>query len=65
MDAIGLVFARPYALLLLLLLVPLAVYLSRTSMALMRPLRRRWSLALRIVPITLLVWLSEVGCARG
>jgi uncharacterized membrane protein len=56
MDAInGFSFTRPEALLLLLLLVPLAVYLSRTSMALLRPTRRRFSLGLRIALITLLV----------
>src|SRR2546421_9819526 len=51
----GLTFSRPGALLLLLLLVPLAVYLSRTSMALLRRNRRRFSLGLRILIITLLV----------
>ncbi|HKP54986.1 MAG TPA: VWA domain-containing protein [Chloroflexia bacterium] len=56
MDAFpGLSFARPEALLLLVALVPLAVYLSRTSMALLRRGRRRWSLGLRIAIITLLV----------
>src|SRR5438270_3804559 len=63
MDAVSsLQFERPEALLLLLLLVPFAVYLSRTSMALLRPGRRRLSLGLRIVLITLLVLaLSGVG----
>src|SRR5437868_11778631 len=52
---VGFSFTRPWALLLLLLLVPLAVYLSRTSMALLRRNRWRFSLGLRIVIITLLV----------
>src|SRR6266436_4564495 len=67
MDAItGFSFARPEALLLLLLLVPLAVYLSRTSMALLRPRRRRFSLALRIALITLLVLaLAGTGIVRA
>src|SRR5712691_3821415 len=67
MDAIiGLSFARPEALLLLLLLVPLAVYLSRTSVALLRPRRRRFSLALRIALITLLVLaLAGTGIVRA
>src|SRR6188474_3218191 len=51
----GFSVARPEALLLLLLLVSVAVYLSRTSMALMRRGRRRWSLGLRIGIIALLV----------
>src|SRR5207248_3315908 len=51
----GLAFSRPGALLLLLLLVPLAVYLSRTSMALLRRNRRRFSLGLRVFIIVLLV----------
>src|SRR3954454_13550182 len=51
----GILFSRPCALLLLLLLVPLAIYLSRTSMALLRRNRRRFSLALRTVIIALLV----------
>jgi Mg-chelatase subunit ChlD len=54
-PATGLSFTRPEALVLALLLVPLAVYLSRTSMALMRRSRRRFSLALRLVIIALLV----------
>src|SRR4051812_34507426 len=63
MDAFaGFTFARPEALLLLLVLVPLAVYLSRTSVALLRRERRRWSLGLRIAIIILLVFsLSGVG----
>ncbi len=66
MDAVGLSLARPLALLFLLALVPLAVYLSRTSMALMRPRRRRWSLALRIALITLLVLaLSGLSVVRA
>lgn len=51
----GVSFARPEVLLLLLLLVPLAIYLSRTSMALLRRATRRFSLGLRIVIIVLLV----------
>jgi Mg-chelatase subunit ChlD len=51
----GISFSRPWALVLLLLLVPLAVYLSRTSLALLRRNRRRFSLALRILIIILLV----------
>lgn len=66
MDAFGLSLSRPIALLFLLVLVPLAVYLSRTSMALMRPRRRRWSLALRIMLITLLVLaLGGLGIVRA
>jgi Mg-chelatase subunit ChlD len=57
MDAFaGLSLARPEALLLLVVLVLLAVYLSRTSMALLRRGRRRWSLGLRVAIITLLVF---------
>lgn len=52
---VGFSFTRPWALLLLLLLVPLAVYLSRTSLALLRRNRRRFSLGLRTLIITLLV----------
>jgi Mg-chelatase subunit ChlD len=48
-------FARPEALLLLAVLLPLAVYLSRTGMVLLRRGRRRWSLGLRIAIIMLLV----------
>src|SRR5690242_505662 len=51
----GLSFARPEALLLLAVLLPLAVYLSRTSLALLRRGRRRISLALRLLIIVLLV----------
>ena len=50
----------------LAVLVPLAVYLSRTSMALVRRGRRRWSLGLRITIITLLVLaLAGVGISTG
>src|SRR4051794_31766311 len=63
---IGLSFARPEALLLLLLLLPLAVYLSRTSMALLRRATRRFSLALRMLIIILLVLaLSGVEIVRA
>src|SRR5437899_3324163 len=55
LPSTGLSFSRPEALLLVLLLVPLAVYLSRTSLALLRRGRRRFSLGLRLVVITLLV----------
>jgi Mg-chelatase subunit ChlD len=56
MDAItGFSFARPEALLILLMLVPLTIYLSRTSIAFLRPRSRRLSLALRIAIVTLLV----------
>ena len=48
-------FSRPEALLLLLLLVPLAIYLSRAGLALVRRGRKRLSLGLRIALITLLV----------
>src|SRR5207248_2851628 len=48
-------FSRPEALLLLLLLVPLAIYLSRAGLALLRRGRKRLSLGLRIAIITLLV----------
>ncbi|MEO8288437.1 MAG: VWA domain-containing protein [Chloroflexota bacterium] len=67
MDAItGFSFSRPEALLLLLLLVPLTVYLTRTSMALLRPQRRRFSLALRLVVISLLVLaLAGLGIVRA
>ena len=66
MEAFGLSLSRPLALLFLLALVPLAIYLSRTSMALMRPRRRRWSLALRIILITLLVLaLGGLGIVRA
>lgn len=51
----GVSFLRPWALLLLLVLVPSAIYFSRTSMALLRRGRRRFSLGLRIAIITLLV----------
>src|SRR5215210_5135597 len=60
MSLAGFSFARPEALLLLLLLVPLAVYLTRTSMALLRKGRRQFSLAVRLVIIALLV-LSLAG----
>src|SRR5436305_14314621 len=61
----GISFARPEALI-LLVLVPLAVYLSRTSMALLRPRRRAFSLALRIAIITLLVLaLGGTGVVRA
>lgn len=56
----GLAFSRPPALLLLLLLVPLTVYLSRTSMAFLRRGARRWSLGLRLAIVVLLV-LSLAG----
>src|SRR5438874_10661536 len=56
MDTImGISFARPAALLLLLLLVPLTVYLSRTSLALLRRRTRGISLGLRLAVIALLV----------
>ena len=59
-------FTRPAALVLLLALVPLAVFLSRSSLALLRPTARRVSLALRLVIITLLVLaLSGVGVVRA
>src|SRR4051812_6013560 len=62
----GISFARPEALVLLLLLIPQAVYLSRTSMALLRPRRRAFSLALRIAIITLLVLaLGGMGLVRA
>lgn len=62
----GISFARPEALLLLLVLVPLTVYLSQTSMALLRPRRRAYSLALRIAVITLLVLaLGGIGIVRA
>ena len=62
----GLAFARPEALVLLLLLLPLAVYLSRTSMAILRRGVRRFSLALRLVIIILLVLaLSGVEVVRA
>lgn len=66
MDAFGLSLERPWALLLLLLLVPAAIYLSRTSMALMRQGRRRWSLALRVTLILLLVFaFAGLGVVRA
>src|SRR2546421_11008259 len=67
MDGIaGVSFSRPEALLLILLLVPLAVYLSRTSMAMLRPRRRAFSLGLRIALITLLVLaLAGTGVVRA
>jgi Mg-chelatase subunit ChlD len=59
-------FTRPVALLLLLLLVPLTVFLSRTSMALLRPAARRASLALRLLIVALLVLaLSGVGIVQA
>ncbi len=59
-------FTRPVALVLLLALVPLAVFLSRSSLALLRPAARRVSLALRLVIITVLVLaLSGVGIVRA
>jgi uncharacterized membrane protein len=62
----GITFARPEALLLLLALLPLTVYLTRTSMALLRPRRRRFSLALRVVIIALLVLaLAGTGVVRA
>jgi Mg-chelatase subunit ChlD len=51
----GLSFARPEALLLLAVLIPVTVYLSRTGLVNLRPSARRVSLALRIVIVTLLV----------
>src|SRR5215212_121882 len=55
MDSIaGLSFTRPEGLL-LLALVPLAIFLSLRGRSLMRRSRRRLSLALRIVVISLLV----------
>src|SRR5690349_1892954 len=62
----GISFTRPEALLLLALLVPLAVYLTRTSLALLRPRRRALSLGLRVVIITLLVLaLAGTGVVRA
>jgi uncharacterized membrane protein len=62
----GLSFTRPVALLLLLLLVPLTVFLSRTSLALLRPATRRFSLVLRLLIVTLLVLaLSGVGVVQA
>src|SRR5512132_2600039 len=62
----GLSFTRPFALVLLLLLVPLTVSLSRTSRALLRPATRRASLALRILIVALLVLaLSGVGIVEA
>jgi uncharacterized membrane protein len=62
----GISFGRPEALVLLLVLVPLAIYLSRTSMALLRPRRRALSLGLRIAIITLLVLaLGGMGVVRA
>lgn len=56
MDAnLGVSFLRPEALLLLLLLVPLTVYLSRTSVAYLRRGARRWSLWLRLAIVVLTV----------
>src|SRR5436190_5628817 len=52
---LGFSFTRPEALILLLVLVPLAVYLSRTSLALLRRATRRFSLGLRVVIVVLLV----------
>ena len=52
---LGLSFSRPVALLLLVLLVPLTVYLSRTSLAYLRRGARRWSLGLRLAIVALLV----------
>src|SRR5437667_10919134 len=51
----GLSFSRPEARALLLVLVPLVIYLSRTRLGLLRRGRRRFSLGLRLVVITLLV----------
>lgn len=62
----GLSFSRPLALLLLLLLVPLTVYLSRTSFAFMRRGARRWSLGLRLAIVALLVLsLAGAGIVRA
>ncbi|MDQ5823812.1 MAG: VWA domain-containing protein [Chloroflexota bacterium] len=62
----GLSFSRPLALLLLLLLVPLTVYLSRTSLAFLRRGARRWSLGLRLAIVVLLVLsLAGVGITRA
>lgn len=52
---LGVSFSQPYALLLLLLLVPLTVYLSRTSLAHLRRGARRWSLRLRLAIVVLTV----------
>src|SRR5689334_1730235 len=52
---LGLAFQRPEALLLLLALVPLAIFLSRTSHAYSRRGRRRLSLGIRLIIITVLV----------
>lgn len=62
----GLSFSRPVALLLLLLLVPLTVYLSRTSLAFLRRGVRRWSLGLRLAIVALLVLsLAGTGIVRA
>ena len=67
MDAFsGLSFSRPEVLLLLPLLLPVVIYLARTSMAMLRKPARRLSLALRIAIVTLLVLaLSGVGVVRA
>lgn len=63
---VGLSFLRPEALLLLLLLVPLAIYLSRTGQSPLRPGVRRFSLGLRVALIVLLVLaLSGVSVVRA
>ncbi|HVF99480.1 MAG TPA: vWA domain-containing protein, partial [Chloroflexia bacterium] len=63
---LGLSFSRPVALLLLLLLVPLTVYLSRTSLAFLRRGARRWSLGLRLAIVVLLVLsLAGAGIVRA
>ncbi|HEX8228898.1 MAG TPA: VWA domain-containing protein [Chloroflexia bacterium] len=62
----GLSFSRPLVLLLLLLLVPLTVYLSRTSLAFLRRGARRWSLGLRLAIVVLLVLsLAGAGITRA
>jgi Mg-chelatase subunit ChlD len=67
MDAVaGISFSRPEALILLAALLPLAVYVSRHSIALLRRAARRAALALRIVLTLLLVLaLSGVGIVRA
>lgn len=66
LGELGLSFSRPVALLLLLLLVPLTVYLSRTSLAFLRRGARRWSLGLRLAIVVLLVLsLAGTGIVRA
>jgi len=62
----GVQFARPEALILLLVLIPMAVYMAGASMAMLRRSARRWSLGLRLAIIVLLVLsLSGVSVVRA